>query len=181
MSESKVSESAKSIRPRGHDSARSHSRRDRDPITGRSRGNDRVRNRGLYWPPIVYGQAVDVAGVKQADIVSGFEYKIIKILSDQLSLSQKDIAQYIDVSPSTVSRRREEGLWHETESDKLYRLQRIVAAARSFFNEEEAASAWIKSEVRGLGYKKPIEMVRTTAGYDMVVDLLGRLSDGVVT
>lgn len=179
MSEPKVSESAKSVRSRG---------RDRDPMTGRSRGrggNDRVRDhRGLYWPdkmPIVYGQAVDVAGVKQADIVSGFEYKIIKILSDQLSLSQKDIAQYIDVSPSTVSRRREEGLWHETESDKLYRLQRIVAAARSFFNEEEAASAWIKSEVRGLGYKKPIEMVRTTAGYDMVVDLLGRLSDGVVT
>ncbi|MBL4753729.1 MAG: DUF2384 domain-containing protein [Flavobacteriales bacterium] len=47
--------------------------------------------------------------------------------------------------------------------------------------KKKAASAWIKSEVRGLGYKKPIEMVRTTAGYDMVVDLLGRLSDGVVT
>jgi len=38
------------------------------------------------------GDEIPTVAVKQADIVSGFEYKIIKTLSDQLSLSQKEIA-----------------------------------------------------------------------------------------
>nr|WP_237150797.1 MULTISPECIES: antitoxin Xre/MbcA/ParS toxin-binding domain-containing protein [unclassified Pseudomonas] len=51
-----------------------------------------------------------------------------------------------------------------------------------FLFEDDAATAteWMSSPVRGLGSKRPLEMLRTRVETNAVLDLIGRLQRGVL-
>lgn len=49
-----------------------------------------------------------------------------------------------------------------------------------FEDNVAAAREWMNSPVRGLGSKRPLEMLRTRVETRAVVDLIGRLERGVL-
>ncbi|WP_347339962.1 antitoxin Xre/MbcA/ParS toxin-binding domain-containing protein [Afipia massiliensis] len=57
----------------------------------------------------------------------------------------------------------------------------ILAAATSVFGSKEAAERWLEQPAIGLNQRRPIDLLATPAGVELVEDLLVRLQHGVHT
>jgi putative toxin-antitoxin system antitoxin component (TIGR02293 family) len=64
-------------------------------------------------------------------------------------------------------------------NDKKDRLEAITKAALEFFNDDEAAQRWLNHPVRGLGDKRPIDMINTDENASIVLNLMGCLDHGM--
>ncbi|WP_413112072.1 antitoxin Xre/MbcA/ParS toxin-binding domain-containing protein [Thaumasiovibrio sp. DFM-14] len=58
-------------------------------------------------------------------------------------------------------------------------FDKVFQAALALFGSENAAHRWLQTPVRGLGNKRPIDMLSTTEDTEVVLDLIGRLEHGV--
>ncbi len=100
-------------------------------------------------------------------------------LQKKLRVRESDLLSLIGMSAQTFKHRKQE---HEhlnaIESDRLYRLAKIEARAVEVFEDEEIAANWLKSPNRALG-GKPISLLDTEAGTDMVERVLTRIEYGV--
>jgi putative toxin-antitoxin system antitoxin component (TIGR02293 family) len=61
------------------------------------------------------------------------------------------------------------------------RLAAITKAAIAFFgyNNEEVAHRWLTKPIRGLGYKRPVDMVHTDKDTELVLNLINCLEHGI--
>jgi len=57
----------------------------------------------------------------------------------------------------------------------------VVARCTELFQSNEKASRWLKSTILALGNSRPLDLLDTTAGATMVLNLLGRIEHGVVS
>lgn len=110
----------------------------------------------------------------------GFPFEVFNKLAKVSGLDNITLALSINIKPAALKRRAKAGSFNIDESDKLYRIAEVFKAALDLFeNDQKAAQIWIQSKVRGLGYKRPIEMLSTTAETEAVLNLIGRLEHSV--
>ena len=67
------------------------------------------------------------------------------------------------------------------ESDRIYRLARIVALAKRYLGDAALAHRWLKQPNRALGGKAPLEVIDTEPGARSVEGVLGRIAYGGVS
>lgn len=112
----------------------------------------------------------------------GFSTDILAELSQLSGLSRERLGSALEFAPATVQRRLKAGRFNREESDRLFRLIKLMSeATRLFEGDIEAARAWMNREVKGLGHRRPVEMMATSAEADEVFALIGRLEHGVVS
>ncbi|WP_429441085.1 antitoxin Xre/MbcA/ParS toxin-binding domain-containing protein [Pseudomonas sp. ILQ215 TE3946] len=79
------------------------------------------------------------------------------------------------------ARRAKTGRLNTVESDRLVGLIAVFEQALSLFEDDvSAATKWMCSPVRGLGSRRPIDMLCTRVETNAVLDLIGRLERGVL-
>lgn len=66
-----------------------------------------------------------------------------------------------------------------TESDRLLRTRQIFEHARSVFDDDEDARAWLSAPNDALSGESPLALLDTDAGVRLVDDVLTRLEFGV--
>lgn len=120
-------------------------------------------------------------GAKLHEALSeGVSYKVYTKLTETSGLESKELARYVVIPPATLKRRADTGYFKPAEGDRLYRFAEVYKSAVDLFEGDKAkAREWLLSPVRGLGGRRPVEMVATTAGAEAVLDLIGRLEHGV--
>lgn len=112
----------------------------------------------------------------------GISFTVYTKLASASGLENKELARYVVIPPATLQRRAKAGRFNVEEGDRLYRFAEVYKSAIDLFEgDEERASQWLLHPVRGLGGKRPVEMIATTAGAEAVLDLIGRLEHGVIT
>jgi len=110
----------------------------------------------------------------------GLPYAVYGKLADLAGLDKKQLAKIAVIAPATLQRRVKAGRFNQDESDRLYRLAELLNAATDLFEGDAAAAkAWLNQPVRGLGGKRPLDMLATSAQTRAVLDLIGRLEHGV--
>ena len=116
-----------------------------------------------------------------AIIRKGIPYAKVRLVKAALNLSDSEVAAYLGISLRTLQRKRDS---HEklsiSEGDRLFRMARIFALAVSVLESEEMARKWLHRTQRGLGGRKPIEVIQTEAGAQEVGDLLEKIEFGVL-
>lgn len=117
----------------------------------------------------------------QAAIREGFPQRVIEALSRAIDLTIKELAACLDLSPRSLQRRRREGRLAPHESDRIYRLARIVALAKSALGGRDAAARWLKRPNRALGGRAPLAVIDTEPGAREVENVLGRIAFGGVS
>lgn len=111
----------------------------------------------------------------------GVAYRVYPQLARISGIEQKTLARYVDIAPATLSRRAKTGRFKMAESDRLYRFAELYKAALDLFEEDaEQARSWLLEPNKGLGGRLPVEMSATSAEYQTVLNLIGRLEHGVV-
>ena len=96
-------------------------------------------------------------------------------------LTLKELAVALDLSPRSLQRRRRSGRLARYESDRLYRLARVVALANEFLGDHERAMRWLKHPNRALGGIAPITAIDTELGARQVENVLGRIAYGGIS
>jgi putative toxin-antitoxin system antitoxin component (TIGR02293 family) len=67
------------------------------------------------------------------------------------------------------------------QSGKLFKFAEILARATEVLGSEDEAKAWLSRPAVGLDQKRPIDLLATPAGVELVETLLTRLEYGVYT
>jgi len=66
-------------------------------------------------------------------------------------------------------------------SGRTWKLAEILAKAAAIFGSKEEAEQWLERPAIGLNQRKPIDLLATPAGLELVEDFLVRLEHGVYT
>ena len=114
-------------------------------------------------------------------IREGFPPAVVEELMRASGLTLKELADALDLSARSLQRRRRSGRLARYESDRLYRLARIVALADEFLGDHEKAPRWLKRPNRALGGMAPVEALDTELGARQVENILGRIAYGGVS
>lgn len=117
----------------------------------------------------------------RAAIRAGFPTKAVESLMETASLTLAELARCLDLSVRSLQRRRRSRRLARYESDRLYRLARIVALADHSFGDHEKAVRWLKRSNAALGGAAPIETVDTELGARRVENVLGRIAYGGIS
>src|SRR5690242_21203775 len=97
-------------------------------------------------------------------IREGFRPAVVDELMRASGLTLKELAGALDLSPRSLQRRRRTGRLARYESDRLYRLARIVAIATEYLGDRERATRWLKQPNRVLGGIAPVKAIDTELG-----------------
>lgn len=114
-------------------------------------------------------------------IREGFPPAVVEELMRTSGLTLKELASALDLSPRSLQRRRRSGRLARYESDRLYRLARIVAIASEYLGDHERALRWLKRPNRALGGLAPVAAIDTELGARQVENILGRIAFGGVS
>jgi putative toxin-antitoxin system antitoxin component (TIGR02293 family) len=114
-------------------------------------------------------------------IRDGFPPAVLEKLMHFSGLTLQELADSLDLSPRSLQRRRRSGRLARFESDRLYRLARIVALAQQSLGSHERAMRWLKRGNRALGGVAPIGAIDTELGSRQVENVLGRIAYGGIS
>jgi putative toxin-antitoxin system antitoxin component (TIGR02293 family) len=129
----------------------------------------------------VLGRSLRTESDLQAAIRDGFPQEVVGEVMQAAGLTLKELAASLDLSPRSLQRRRREGRLARYESDRLYRLARIVALAKQYLGDSETASGWLRRRNRALGGSTPLQLIDTEPGARAVENVLGRIAYGGVS
>lgn len=114
-------------------------------------------------------------------IRQGFPPAVVEELMRASGLTLKELAAALDLSPRSLQRRRGTGRLARYESDRLYRLARIVALADEFLGDHARAVRWLKRPNRALSGIAPVDALDTELGARQVENILGRIAYGGIS
>lgn len=117
-----------------------------------------------------------------AAVVDGIPYAVLFFLTTNAkSLSEDDVAYVIGVSPRTLRRQKDtpQKTMPADLGSKTWLLAETLARAEDLFGGREEAERWMIEEAMGLDGARPIDMLRTLQGANLVNQFLERLKYGV--
>ncbi len=114
-------------------------------------------------------------------IREGFPHAAVQNVMHAANLTLAELSATLGLSLRSLQRRRGEGRLARHESDRLYRVARIVALAKHYLGDDQRATRWLKRPNRALGGATPFASIDTEPGARAVENLLGRVAFGGVS
>lgn len=111
----------------------------------------------------------------------GLTTAIMEQAAQALSISKTEFLTALRLPVSTMTRRLKTGArLSPDESDKVDRVAQAFKRAIELFGNEETAREWMSTKLLGLGDRTPLELLDSSAGYEMVLNTIGRIAYGAV-
>jgi putative toxin-antitoxin system antitoxin component (TIGR02293 family) len=112
---------------------------------------------------------------------SGTPAQIVPGLAARLGITQDGLFRLLRLPHSTMKARiSKNDTLSASEQDRLYRTEKVLARTLAVLEDASSAKAWLVQENRSLGGEAPLSMLDTEAGYELVLDTLGRIEYGIV-
>lgn len=110
-------------------------------------------------------------------IRSGLPYRLFEDLAAELQVRQAELAHTLGVPARTLQRRKQEGVFTPEESDRLFRVARLVERSKEVIGAD--GPRWLTTPKRALNGATPLQVADTEVGAWELFQLLGRLEHGV--
>ena len=117
-----------------------------------------------------------------AKIVDGIPYSALFFLTDHITvLSEEDVANVVGISTRTLRRQKDEPkkAMPTDLASKTWLFAETLAKATELFGGRAQAERWMSEVAMGLDGARPIDLLRTVQGAELVNEFLGRLEYGV--
>lgn len=110
----------------------------------------------------------------------GLPASLFSKMSNWLSIPQTELFDAVRLSRSTIATKMSHNqLLSPSESDKLIRLAKVFDRAADVLGTPEDAKKWLRGEIRSVGGVQPITLLDTETGYELVMDTLGHIEQGI--
>lgn len=100
-------------------------------------------------------------------------------LAKYLSLSLAGLAKLLPVTPRTLQRYSAKKRLSPAVSEQVLQLAEVMAIGSETFGDREAFLAWLSLPSAALGDRKPVDMLSSRFGAELVMDELGRIAHGI--
>ncbi|KQN55636.1 antitoxin Xre/MbcA/ParS toxin-binding domain-containing protein [Erwinia sp. Leaf53] len=126
------------------------------------------------------------AGLNSADgvqlisqIDAGLEGAVVSRIVSWSEITQSDLRQMTGIAGTTFNRGLKDRFTAD-QSERLVRFIRVMDRAVELFEgDKQQARRWLNEPVRGLGNKRPADLVASETGALEVMKLITRLEHGV--
>lgn len=134
---------------------------------------------GLQSQALFRGNVVDVIESLRSGKVGA---SIIAELADRTGVTQERLLEALRLPDASLTTRIATNAdLAPAELDRLYRVEKVLERANIVFEDRAAVQAWMSSCIRSLGGVTPLSLLDTEAGYELVLDTLGRIEYGVMS
>lgn len=134
--------------------------------------------RGAGTPSAFKGNVIDIIKTMR----TGINASLVPDMAARFGLSQERLFEELRLPKSTMKGRiGKNATLSSSEQDRMYRAHKVWSRALEVLEDENAAKTWISRENRSLGGESPLSLLDTEAGYELVLDTLGRIEYGVVS
>ena len=110
----------------------------------------------------------------------GLPFSALSAVMEQYGISRDVLCDLLHLSPRNFLRRKEQKRLSPNESDRLYRLARVLAHANRVFEDQNESADWIQTPNASLGKQQPLTLLDTDIGVQQVDQVLGRIEHGIV-
>jgi len=121
----------------------------------------------------------------QQDLISavqrGLRTSTIDAVVAELDAPPAEVLPTLRIARRTMERRKAKGRLLPHESERVYRLAKVLAFAESVLGTKQKARHWLNAPNRALGSATPFSLLETEAGVDEVTNVLGRIEHGVLS
>ncbi len=133
--------------------------------------------------PILNYEADEQASIQEINlrIEKGFPYSVFEELAETLSLTNKEWASILAVSDRTLQR------WYNDQpkiegltAERLFEIARLTVIALDVFTSGKEFVDWLRAPHPDFDNERPITLIRTHAGIEIVKSLMLRIMHGVV-
>lgn len=112
---------------------------------------------------------------------NGLPKKVLVHFAANVDLSMRFMAYLLNINERTIQRKKDFDLLDGTTSEQLLAIAEVYARAADVLGSLESCQKWLNTENRALGNEKPIVMLKSRFGAQMILDLLGRMEHGIVS
>jgi putative toxin-antitoxin system antitoxin component (TIGR02293 family) len=110
----------------------------------------------------------------------GLPFAALLAVMERYGISRDVLCTILHLSPRNFLRRKEQKRLSPDESDRLYRLARVIAHANRVFEDPDDSADWIHAPNTSLGKQQPLTLLDTDIGVQQVDQVLGRIEHGIV-
>lgn len=109
----------------------------------------------------------------------GLTKDAVSNLARHLSLSLKDMAALLPVTEQSLQRYTAKHHLNPSVSEQALQIAEVVARGTEVLRRKEGFLAWANQPSTALSGKRPLELLGSRFGADLVLDELGRIEHGV--
>ena len=128
-------------------------------------------------------KTLDTKVSSQQDLISavrkGLRVAAVDAVIEELDAPRTEVLPTLGIARRTMERRKQKGRLLPGESERVYRVAKILAFAESVLGDKKKARRWLNTPNRALGNVTPLSMLETEAGADEVTNVLGRIEYGL--
>ncbi|HBK05813.1 MAG TPA: antitoxin [Acetobacteraceae bacterium] len=109
---------------------------------------------------------------------------LVHLVDHLVNLPKSDsFERAVGMSLRTIQRRKEapSKRLSQEQSGRTWKFAEVLAKATAVMGSQEEAEQWLQRPAIGLDQRRPIDLLATPAGLEIVQDFLGRLEYGVYT
>lgn len=111
---------------------------------------------------------------------NGLPFAALSAVMEEYGISRDVVCDVLQLSSRNFLRRKEQKRLSADESDRLYRLARVLAHANRVFEDPDESAEWIQTPNAALGKQQPLTLLDTDIGVQQVDQVLGRIEHGIV-
>lgn len=133
---------------------------------------------GQRWFKTVPQSRAEIHGA----LVKGVPYALLVNLVAQLTaLKAEEVADAVGISARTLRRQKDQPgkLMPPDLASRTWQLAELMVQASAVFGSRAEAERWMARPATGLDGARPIDLLRTLQGAELVTEFLGRLEHGV--
>ena len=109
----------------------------------------------------------------------GIPKKSLVALAQNIHMSTRAITNILHITERTLQRKKDLDLINESLSEHIIQIAEVYSRGNDVFDTIEDFQVWITASNTALGNKKPIELLSSRYGAQLVLDELGRVEYGV--
>lgn len=109
----------------------------------------------------------------------GIRKSAVRHLATNMSLTWRDMAKLLPVTERTLQRYQMQKLLSPGISEQALQLAEVTAKGIDVFEDRDNFLTWLSLPSAALGDKRPIELLSSRFGIELVIDELGRIAHGI--
>lgn len=109
----------------------------------------------------------------------GIPKKSLLHLVSNLNVSVRAMSQLLNITERTIQRKKDVDLMDVATTEQILQIAEVYSRGSEVFGSSENFQDWMNAENLAFGGKRPIEMIPSRYGAQMVLDVIGRIEHGV--
>lgn len=105
----------------------------------------------------------------------------LDVVRESLELTYDELSDVVQIAPRTLARRRTQARLRPDESERVYRLLKLIDLASDVLGNDDEARAWFREPNNSLGETAPLDLANTEPGVAIVARLLNQIRHGIVS